>query len=202
MPQVNPEASDYEKLQLAFQEITKKFGSINDILEAFGLAELPTAQRYGILFGIIVFTLTVSTVIALLVFGGTFRRIAEQAETGKTSVESDYKIRLKRPLLLERLLEAQERLERENYPDRPSRSFNKQTNLSKMLNSIPPPNANEDTKNEKETKNDIQSKDNRAASAVGYKQNFIIGYRKCQDKPGGTFMNKVGRFFCLENRIS
>ena len=189
MPQVNPDASDFEKLQIAFQEITQKFSSVNDILEAFGLAELPTAQRYGILFGVIVFTLTVSTVMALLVFGGSFRRIAEQAETGKTSVESDYKVRLKRPLLLERLLEAQEWLERENYPDRPGRT-SERTNLSKMLCSVPPHAEKEDKNNEKQTKNALQSKDNRAAVMVGYKQNFVIAYRKCQDKPGGMFFNR------------
>ena len=189
MPQVNPDASDFEKLQIAFQEITQKFGSVNDILEAFGLAELPTAQRYGILFGFIVFTLTVSTVMALLVFGGSFRRIAEQAKTGTTSVESDYKVRLKRPLLLERLLEAQEWLESENYPDRPGRTLER-TNLSKMLCSVPPHTAKEDKKNEKQTKNAMQSKDNRAAVMVGYKQNFVIAYRKCQDKPGGTFFKR------------
>lgn len=186
MPQVNPDASDFEKLQLAFQDIAQKFGSINDVLEAFGLAELPTAQRYGILFGFIVFTLTVTTVLALLVFGGTFKRLAEEAETGKSTVESDYKVRLQRPLLLERLLEAQEWLERENYPNRPGRK-QQQTNLAKMLNSVPPPKQGEDGNNEKETRDAVQSKDNRAAVMVGYKQNFVVGYRKCQDKPGGEF---------------
>lgn len=184
MPQVNPDASDFEKLQLAFQEITSKLGSVHDVLEAFGLAELPMAQRYGILFGCIVFSLTVAAVAALLVFGGTFKRIAEQTKAGTTSVQSDYKVRLQRPLLLERLLDAQERLLRENYPNRPRRT-ERRTNLAKMLNSTPPHKEGEDKLDEKETHAAINSKDNRAAVMVGYKQNFVMGYRKCQDKPGG-----------------
>ena len=179
MPQVNADASDIEKLQLAFQEITKSFGSIESILEAFGLSELPMAQRYGILFGFLVFTFTVSTVIALLVFGGTFKRIAEQATTGKVSVESDYRVRLERPLLLERLISAQKRMIESNYPKRYERKEGT-TNITKMLCSVAPP------KNEKEEKADnfdfsIQN----AESMVGYKQNYFMGYRKCQDKPGG-----------------
>ncbi len=121
MPQINPDASDWDKLQHAFYDVTEKFGSIENILEAFGLANLPAAQRYGILFGCIVFVTTVGSVMALLVFGGTFQRIAEETKTGKAAVESDYRVRLDRPLLMERLLEAQQRFLRENYPRRVQR---------------------------------------------------------------------------------
>ena len=179
MPQVNPDASDIEKLQLAFQEITSSFGSIESILEAFGLSKLPLAQRYGILFGFVVFTLTVSTVLALLVFGGTFKRINEESKTGKASVESDYRVRLERPLLLERLLSAQERMMKLNYSNKSKRK-EITTNLTKMISSIPPP------KSEKDEKADnFDFSQQNSESMVGYKQNYFMGYRKCQDKPGG-----------------
>lgn len=185
MPHMNSDTSDFEKLQLAFQEITSKFGSLNDILEAFGLAELPTAQRYGILFGFVVFTVTVSTVIALLVFGGTFQRIAEETKTGKVSVESDYRVRLDRPLLLERLLDAQKRLLQQNYPNRPKRQ-EQITNLTKMLCSAIP--SDETTSSNGTTGNDnFDFSNQRAEIMIGYKENFFMGYRKCQDKPGGTY---------------
>jgi hypothetical protein len=191
---MNSNTSDFEKLQLAFQEITSKFGSLEDILEAFGLAALPTAQRYGILFGFVVFTVTVSAVMALLVFGGTFQRIAEEAETGKVSVESDYRVRLQRPLLLERLLDAQKRLLEQNYPDRPKRQ-ERMTNLTKMLCSVVPP--DETTNKGKDSNNNNSNFDfsnQRAEIMVGYKENYFMGYRKCQDKPGGTCDQKHKSF--------
>jgi len=188
MPQVNPDTNDIEKLQLAFQEITSKFGSLENIIEAFGLSELPTAQRYGILFGFIVFIVTVSTVLILLVFGGTFKRITEQAKTGHDSIESDYRVRLERPLLLERLLSAQERMLKLNYPVSPKRKEDT-TNLTNMLSSVPPP---KDTPNDNsgEVENFDFSQQN-SEGMEGYKQNFFMGYRKCQDKPGGAIL--VGR---------
>jgi hypothetical protein len=186
MPQVNPNASDFEKLQLALQEITSKFGSLEDILHAFGLAELPTAQRYGILFGFLVFTATVSAVVALMIFGGTFQRIAEQTETGKVSVESDYRVRLERPLLLERLLEAREWLLQQNYSNNQPQRTEKMTNLTQMLCSVPPPKENGKNKdNEQNEAFDFSNQ--RSEGMVGYKQNYFMGYRKCQDKPGGGY---------------
>lgn len=113
MPYNNNNAgSDLEKLQLALREITHKFGSLDDILVAFGLADMPTAQRYGILFGFIVFTLTVGTVLVLLVLGGSFQRIAEQAETGAVTVLTAGETRAQRALLLEQLLESRQRMAR------------------------------------------------------------------------------------------
>jgi len=183
MPQVNPDASDLEKLQLAFSEITSSFGSVESILESFGLSELPLAQRYGILFGFVVFTVTVSTVLALLVFGGTFKRIADEAKTGKAAVESDYRVRLERPLLLERLVSAQERMMKLNYPNRYNKGKEETTNLTKMLSSGAPP---KDDKGDKKEKFDFSQQN--AEIMVGYKQNYFMGYRKCQDKPGGPIL--------------
>ena len=179
MPQVNPDASDIEKLQIAFREITSSFGSIESIMESFGLSELPMAQRYGILFGFITFVFTISSVLALLLFGGTFKRIAEQDRTGKPSVESDYRVRLERPLLLERLLSAQSRMMKLNYSNRFDRKEGT-TNLTKMLSGVAPPKSEIGEKVE-----NFDFSQQNAESMVGYKQNYFMGYRKCQDKPGG-----------------
>eukprot|EP00568_Trieres_chinensis_P012233 CAMPEP_0183303602 /NCGR_PEP_ID=MMETSP0160_2-20130417/8975_1 /TAXON_ID=2839 ORGANISM="Odontella Sinensis, Strain Grunow 1884" /NCGR_SAMPLE_ID=MMETSP0160_2 /ASSEMBLY_ACC=CAM_ASM_000250 /LENGTH=78 /DNA_ID=CAMNT_0025466525 /DNA_START=275 /DNA_END=507 /DNA_ORIENTATION=+ len=70
-------SSDSEKLLLALREI-RNFASLDGILEYTGLGDMPPAQRYGILFGTVVFSLTIGTVLALLVLGGTFDRISEQ----------------------------------------------------------------------------------------------------------------------------
>lgn len=183
MSQVNPDMGDLEKLQQAFQEITKSFGSVESILEAFGLSSLPVAQRYGILFGFLVFAVTVSTVLALLTFGGTFKRILEQNSTGKPSVETDYRVRLERPLLLERLISAQERMTKLNYPNRYERKEGF-TNLTKMLSSVAPPKRDEQKKAET-----FDFSNQNAANMVGYKQNYFMGYRKCQDKPGGEILD-------------
>jgi len=91
-------------------------------------------------------------------------------------------VRLERPLLLERLISAQKRMIESNYPKRYERKEGT-TNITKMLCSVAPP------KNEKEEKADnfdfsIQN----AESMVGYKQNYFMGYRKCQDKPGGSIL--------------
>mmetsp|Transcript_13605 Transcript_13605/g.34219 ORF Transcript_13605/g.34219 Transcript_13605/m.34219 type:complete len:472 (+) Transcript_13605:104-1519(+) len=179
---VDPDASDFEKLQQAFSEITASFGSVESILAAFGLSDLPVAQRYGILFGFIVFVTTVSAVLALLVFGGTFKRIVEQNTTGRPSVETDYRVRLERPLLLERLISAQERMIKLNYPNRYERKEGF-TNLTKMLSSLAPPTKDEQSKTET-----FNFGNQNAESMVGYKQNYFMGYRKCQDKPGGGIL--------------
>ena len=100
------ETSDFEKLKMALDEVSSKFGSLEDILEAFGLADMPMAQRYGIMFGCLVFIFTITAVLTLLTLGGSFRRIVEQAETGKSTVEEGYQSRLGRALLLERLLDS------------------------------------------------------------------------------------------------
>ena len=184
MQPTNSDASDLEKLRLAFHEISNSFGSVESLLESFGLSELPIAQRYGILFGVIVFTLTIATVFALLVFGGSFQRITEQAKTGKVSVESDYRVRLERPLLQERLISAQVRMMTSNYPNRYNRKEG-YTNLTKMLSSLTPP--KDDDGNNVEN---FRFGEQNAEKMIGYKQNYFMGYRKCQDKPGGEFLDK------------
>lgn len=192
MPQINPNASDFEKLQLALQDITSKLGSFQAILQAFGLAELPTAQRYGILFGFLVFMVTVSTVVALLVFGGTFQRIAEQTQTGKlSSLESDYRVRLERPMLLERLLQARQWLLQQNYPQRPQR-MEQTTNLTQMLSSVPPPKEDVNGKKNGDDEKAFDFSNQRSEGMVGYKQNYFMGYRKCQDQPGGRCKRNAG----------
>jgi Na+/pantothenate symporter len=169
MPYSSPaETGDFEKLQLAFKELTSTFGSMENLLEAFGLADLPSAQRYGIIFGFLVFVGTVTAVLALLTLGGSFERMAEQTKTGSVTIAHDFKARMDRPLLLERLLDSRERLMRQNYPNRAQRKEGC-TNLTKTLLNIPPP------KNAKSEKDD----------KTGYMKNYVVAYRKCQDQPGG-----------------
>eukprot|EP00980_Cylindrotheca_fusiformis_P009732 scaffold2149_cov187-Cylindrotheca_fusiformis.AAC.10 len=184
MPHANAETSDFEKLQMAFQEITVKFGSVDDLLEAFGLADMPKAQRYGVLMGCVVFFCTVCTVLILLILGGSFKRIAEQTQ-GDATIESDYQARQGRPLLLERLLDARERLLAENYPNREQRE-NRRTNLTKMLLNLPPPKDIPGVVDDTGAKQSVNKKQDRAEEMEGFKENFVWAYRKCQDKPGGA----------------
>ena len=163
------DTSDFQKLQLAFAEITKSFGSVENVLEALGLADLPTAQRYGILIGALVFVTTVTAVVALLVLGGSFQRIAEQQKTGTLVVSHDFRARLDRPLLLERLLDARERMMKRNYPNAGKRTEGN-TALTKMLLNVPPPPSGTKAENDN----------------TGYLKNYVVAYRKCQDKPGGA----------------
>jgi hypothetical protein len=163
------DTSDLQKLQLAFAEITKSFGSLENVLEAIGLADLPSAQRYGILIGGLVFLCTVVAVVALLVFGGSFQRIAEQQKIGSVTISHNFKARLDRPLLLERLLESRERMMKQNYPNAGKR-IEGTTALTKMLLCMPPPPNGTKAENDK----------------TGYLKNYVVAYRKCQDKPGGA----------------
>ena len=115
-------ADDLEKLWAAVSSLTQSFSSVQDLLAAFGLQDLPTAQRYGIMFGVLVFSLTVTAVGTLLVLGGSFRRMKEQAtvgEDGEGAATCAASSRLGRPLLLEHLLEARERMVRDGAGDRP-----------------------------------------------------------------------------------
>jgi len=112
MPIQTP-TSDLDKLLSAFASLQ----SAEDIFDVFGVGNLPQAQKYGILLGITTFVVTVSSVIGLLVAGGSFKRIADQAEDGvEVSIPNSIEERLGRPLLLERLLEASERM-RKSYRD-------------------------------------------------------------------------------------
>lgn len=181
------QSSDFEKLQMAFHDITSKFGSFDNFLEAFGLASMPTAQRYGILFGCLVFIFTVASVLALLVLGGSFKRMAEQATTGEATITEGYRSRLERSLLLERLLDSRHRMLTQNYPNREQRTEGK-TNLTKMLLNVPLPEESKSIAalvDDNSTKGQVNKKGQRADCMEGYKENFVIAYRKCQDKPGG-----------------
>jgi uncharacterized membrane protein len=115
MPYINDPSSidDFTKLKLAIVEIVSRFGSVQSILDSLGLSNMPMAQRYGIMFGCLVFMVTISVVVSLLIFGGTFQRIQEQAtefHTRNVSNTPSHDIRSQRPLLFEQLLEGKDRL--------------------------------------------------------------------------------------------
>lgn len=196
----NAELSDLEKVLESLSFITS-IRSLNDVFEVFGLATLPTAQKYGIFFGILTFTLTVGTVFALLILGGSFKRIVEQETGVASSIPSAIEERVNRPLLLERLLESQERMVKKYPADILTEGL---TALAKMLMNVAPDVAKaqeamatlieEDDMNKKENEKD--DKKSKEASAKrreelkkfipeGYEANYIKAYRKCQDKPGG-----------------
>jgi hypothetical protein len=173
------ESSDFEKLQKALSTLTGHFASFEEILHAFGLANMPAAQRYGIMFGFLVFTLTITAVVTLLVLGGSFARIAQQAKTGDVVVSDPVASRSERPLLFERLLEARERMMRENYPE-PERTSGR-TNLMKMLLNLPIK-----IRDTSELANDDAAKTkNDGSIPPGYQDDYVEAYRKCQEKPGG-----------------
>lgn len=157
--------SDLDKLKQALSSLSGKFSSVQDILESFGLANLPTAQRYGILFGICVFTLTITAVLMLLIYGGTFARIQQESK-GNNKVVVPEAVRKSRPLLLERLLEARDRMLAENYPPPPPRT--KSTPLTEMLLNV---NYNGNKQQQ---------------IPEGYEETYKKAYLTCQDKPGGT----------------
>jgi len=137
---INPESDDLDKLKDALRSILASVSSFDDLLASFGLRDMPRAQKYGILFGVIVFTCTVAAVIALLVLGGSFKRIAEQSGSGEATVPDAVTARSGRPLLLERLLEAREWMMKTNYPTNDGQHSDKDghTNLTKMLLNVAP----------------------------------------------------------------
>mmetsp|Transcript_7204 Transcript_7204/g.8208 ORF Transcript_7204/g.8208 Transcript_7204/m.8208 type:complete len:506 (-) Transcript_7204:181-1698(-) len=208
-PLPNAEMSDLEKV-LGSLSFLASIRSFDDILVIFGLHTLPTAQKYGIFFGCITFLLTVTTVITLLVLGGSFKRIAEQADTGGNTIPSAIEARLNRPLLLERLIESQERMIK-NYPA--EKLTEGLTNLTKMLLNIAPDVKkatevhaaliDEDKHKHKHTKIDdktdvdeseqVKKRQEKLQKFIpdGYEANYIKAYRKCQDKPGGPILSGV-----------
>jgi hypothetical protein len=184
----NNNEGDFEKLQKAFRELTRMFGSVDDVLEAFGLANMPTAQRYGILFGFIVFFVTITSVVALLILGGSFHRIKEQALSGESTIKSATETRKERALLLEQLLEGRQRM-LQNY-DPPKRTTSV-TPLTKMLLNVAPSYIPKDEEIDLHDlyNNDelpIDSKQVEQLLPTLYKENYTDAYRKCLDKPGGT----------------
>jgi RimJ/RimL family protein N-acetyltransferase len=196
------DADDLEKLRRAFAEIISRFGSIDGLLESVGLADLPTAQRYGILFGISVFSLTIVSVIALLAFGGTFRRIAEELETGQpSSIQAPHDVRSQRALLLEHLLEGRTRME-SGYPDPPA-TEGWSVLTRRLLNDAPRDIVSSDDEDldgdDKERKEDDDLAANQKEKGGGgasrryvpplYQENYAAAYRKCQDRPGGPVLS-------------
>lgn len=171
-------SSDFEKLTRALESLTGVFGSVDNFLAAFGLANMPTAQRYGILFGICVFTLTLVAVITLLIMGGTFTRMAEQAKTSGPTVPDAITARRMRALLFERLLEARDRMLKENYT--PTPPVNGLTKLTQML-------LNVSCKDVADLVAEDASKRKAAERYIplGYQENYRTAYLTCQDKPGG-----------------
>ncbi|GKY91302.1 hypothetical protein MPSEU_000102600 [Mayamaea pseudoterrestris] len=176
----NKDTDDFEKLRIAFVEITSKFGSIDALLEAMGLSDMPTAQRYGILFGCLVFVSTVSAVVALLIMGGSFQRIKQQAETGETTIVAPHDARSQRPLLLETLLDARERMMQNCVRHERMQGS---TKLMSMLANVAP-------ENRKVAAKDLlqhdESKGFEYYIPPMYQENYYKAYRTCQDKPGGA----------------
>ena len=79
------DVTDFEKIFGALSFL-KEIKDLNGILAVFGIDNLPTAQKYGIMFGCMTFTITVATVLTLLVMGGSFKRMTEQSQTGGASI--------------------------------------------------------------------------------------------------------------------
>jgi RimJ/RimL family protein N-acetyltransferase len=139
------------------------------LLQAFGLTNLPTAQKYGILCGIITFTLTVGTVLTLLTLGGSWKRIEQQESSGEVTSAPDSVVqRKKRALIMEHLLD-----NRDWMMSRYNTTSYKQdgegiTPLNELLSTIAPRNE--------------------AESNEAYQLNYKKAYRRCQDKPGGAIL--------------
>lgn len=195
------DVDDLEKLRKAAAEIVARFGSMDNLLESLGLSDMPTAQRYGILFGFVVFTLTLAAVLALLVFGGSFQRLTEQSEAAgqPTTPLTAHDVRSQRALLLEELLASRERMLKQNYP--PPAVTEGLTNLTSMLLNEAPRilrsssgsgggsgigiGIGSDNHN-KESK-DADNNGNNYYIPPLYQENYEHAYRKCQDRPGGAY---------------
>jgi hypothetical protein len=176
------DTSDFEKLTKAFGEVATAFGSWENLLDAFGLLHMPAAQRYGILFGCITFTCTIAAVLCLLTFGGSFQRIAEQ-QKGDATIPHAHQARSQRALLLERLLDARERMMK-YYPPTPivTDGF---TNLTKMLMNAHPKIIETDSKDEKKDGESTIIRE----YPDDYQNNYQVAYRLCQDSPGGELIH-------------
>jgi hypothetical protein len=186
------DVTDFEKIFGALSFL-KEIKDLNGILAVFGIDNLPTAQKYGIMFGCMTFTITVATVLTLLVMGGSFKRMTEQSQTGGASIPDAIEERVTRPLLLKRLLEAQERL-LEKYPT-PAKT-DKMTPLCKMLVNVAPDIAKaklvtENLTSENEAERKIKNDKLKELLPDGYEKNYIMAYRRCQDRPGGELLCRI-----------
>eukprot|EP00546_Thalassionema_frauenfeldii_P022322 CAMPEP_0178906700 /NCGR_PEP_ID=MMETSP0786-20121207/6967_1 /TAXON_ID=186022 /ORGANISM="Thalassionema frauenfeldii, Strain CCMP 1798" /LENGTH=538 /DNA_ID=CAMNT_0020578429 /DNA_START=280 /DNA_END=1893 /DNA_ORIENTATION=+ len=181
---LNPmeETTDLEKLSQAFSKLTSHFSSTEDFLSAFGVNDLPIAHRYGIFYGTLVFVLTVTAVLALLVMGGSFDRIAEQAKTGDIAVSDPITSRTDRNLILERLVDARDRMMKENY--RPPETSSNRTKLMDMILNISLATCVDisELTDEDEKKRNKQQK----FIPPGYHEDYVDAYKVCQDTPGGA----------------
>lgn len=163
---LNNGLSDLEKIRQSLSAITA-IGSFDDVLATFGLLDMPSAQKYGIMFGFITFLITVIAVLALLTLGGTWKRIEEQAKCRASATAPDSITQRKhRALLMERLLDSRDWMMKTNYPNKDKERGDKLTPLTKML-MMEAPTKGEMTK--------------------VYEGNYKAAYRRCQDKPGGEF---------------
>eukprot|EP00585_Thalassiosira_rotula_P004960 CAMPEP_0196150240 /NCGR_PEP_ID=MMETSP0910-20130528/31390_1 /TAXON_ID=49265 /ORGANISM="Thalassiosira rotula, Strain GSO102" /LENGTH=94 /DNA_ID=CAMNT_0041413323 /DNA_START=38 /DNA_END=319 /DNA_ORIENTATION=- len=88
MPAPNSDLSDLDKIKQSLTSVTS-ISSLDDVLAAFGLLNMPTAQKYGILFGFLTFLLTVASVFVLLTLGGSWKRIEQQSKSGESATAPD-----------------------------------------------------------------------------------------------------------------
>jgi len=119
--------------------------------------------------------------------------MADQSRTGAASIPDAIEERVTRPLLLERLLDAQERL-LEKYPQ--PLLTEKMTPLCEMLLNIAPDVAKAKEVMENlivENEVDKKKKDAKLKDFIpeGYEDNYVQAYRRCQDKPGGATISGV-----------
>ena len=218
MGYANEGSDDFEKLQKAFRELTGTFGSVENILDAFGLSDMPVAQQYGILFGCLVFVCTVTAVGVLLTLGGSFQRIKEQEASGQPTLLAAHEARKQRALLLEQLLASREWMLQRNYEKTttPSSSTDDEiTPLTTMLLNEAPgqapkndaslidlitntltggdnnkKNNNKSTTTSTNTTNELSQV--RQSLPPDYELHYKQAYRRCQDQPGGPTL--PGRF--------
>jgi hypothetical protein len=211
----NAHGSDLDKLYTALHDICASFGSVDCLLRAFGLHSLPMAHRYGILLGLVVFIGTISAVVLLLVFGGSFDRIKVQAITGESTILSAGQARRGRALLFEQLLDARRRMVdaygHENNEAATSSSATTTSTTAQSSGSgscsssspllrlllhqapskVPPPNLlNEAGDENKKPNNNKKSKQQHPTTTEQfvppmYKENYVKAYRRCQDRPAG-----------------
>jgi len=177
------ETSDFEKLVKALSTLTGLFSSLDNILEAFGLSHMPQAQRYGIVFGFLVFVGTVSAVMMLLIWGGSFKRMAEQSKLGAVRIPDVTTARSERPLLYEHYLEARDRMMKQNYPK--PETTEEMTALTKMVLNLPirvggvpdlVNGASVSTNGERQM-------------PPGYEEDYKEAYLKCVEKPFGSILS-------------
>ena len=190
MPYASDDAppSDLDKIRQSLGLITS-ISSIDDVLSALGLLDMPRAQRIGIAFGVLTFALTIAAVLSLLTLGGTWTRIEQQARAGASASAPDSVAqRKRRALLMERLLDGRDWMMETNYPPSgiggegegeggagggmPKKNGGDATTLTLTLTPL--------------TKMLMMAAPTEGGGMPeGYEANYKAAYRRCQDKPGG-----------------